>query len=209
MTNTRIASQKSSPEPQTRVPKRQRGHERVAILLEAAARVFLEKGYDAATMTEIAAAANSSIGSLYQFFPTKLLLAEALHIDRLQRLNGGLAELADKTRGKSAAEIGDAIFTRLGRFIEEYPEFPVLAARRDVPKERKAKSRAELRASITGLLRNAEPSVERDVDLLASLVLELLRIVVAAANDPDGSGDPRLVGELRRMLRKRLEEVMP
>ncbi|MBE1504534.1 TetR/AcrR family transcriptional regulator [Rhizobium viscosum] len=209
MTNTRIASQKSSPEPQTRVPKRQRGHERVAILLEAAARVFLEKGYDAATMTEIAAAANSSIGSLYQFFPTKLLLAEALHIDRLQRLNSGLAELAEKSRGKSAAEIGDAIFTRFGRFIEEYPEFPVLAARRDVPKERKAKSRAELRASITALLRNAEPSVERDVDLLGALVLELLRIVVAAANDPDGSGDPRLVGELRRMLRKRLEEVTP
>ncbi|QWW67936.1 TetR/AcrR family transcriptional regulator [Rhizobium sp. WYJ-E13] len=209
MTNTRIASQKSSPEPQTRVPKRQRGHERVAVLLEAAARVFLEKGYDAATMTEIAAAANSSIGSLYQFFPTKLLLAEALHIDRLQQLNGALAELAEKTRGRSAAEIGDAIFTRFGRFIEDHPEFPALAARRDVPKERKAKSRAELRASITGLLKNAEPSVERDVDLLGALVLELLRIVVAAANDPDGSGDPRLVGELRRMLRKRLEEVTP
>lgn len=209
MINTRTASQKSSPEPQTRVPKRQRGHERVAVLIDAAARVFLEKGYDAATMTEIAAAANSSIGSLYQFFPTKPLLAEALHVDRLQHLNRGLAELAEKTRGRSAAEIGDAIFTRLGRFIEDHPEFPVLAARRDVPKERKAKSRAELRASITALLRNAEPSVERDVDLLAALVLELLRIVVAAASDPDGSGDPRLVGELRRMLRKRLEEVMP
>lgn len=209
MTDMRIASQKSSPEPQSRAPKRQRGHERVAVLLEAAAKVFLEKGYDAATMTEIAAAANSSIGSLYQFFPTKLLLAEALHIDRLQQLNNGLAELAEGIRGQTAAEIGDAIFTRLGRFIEEYPEFPVLAARRDVPKERKAKSRAELRASITALLKNAEPSVERDIDLLASLVLELLRIIVAAAYDPDGSGDPRLVGELRRMLRKRLEEVTP
>lgn len=209
MTDMRIASQKSSPEPQSRAPKRQRGHERVAVLLEAAAKVFLEKGYDAATMTEIAAAANSSIGSLYQFFPTKLLLAEALHIDRLQQLNNGLAELAEGIRRQTAAEIGDAIFTRLGRFIEEYPEFPVLAARRDVPKERKAKSRAELRASITALLKNAEPSVERDIDLLASLVLELLRIIVAAAYDPDGSGDPRLVGELRRMLRKRLEEVTP
>ncbi|NLS01860.1 TetR/AcrR family transcriptional regulator [Rhizobium sp. P32RR-XVIII] len=209
MTDMRVSSQKSSPEPQSRAPKRQRGHERVAVLLAAAAKVFLEKGYDAATMTEIAAAANSSIGSLYQFFPTKLLLAEALHIDRLQQLNNGLAELAEGIRGQTAAEIGDAIFTRLGRFIEEYPEFLVLAARRDVPKERKAKSRAELRASITALLKNAEPSVERDIDLLASLVLELLRIIVAAAYDPDGSGDPRLVSELRRMLRKRLEEVTP
>ncbi len=183
MTNTRIASQKSNPEPQTRVPKRQRGHERVAILLEAAARVFLEKGYDAATMTEIAAAANSSIGSLYQFFPTKPLLAEALHIDRLQHLNSGLAELAEKTRGrvlpKSAmrSSRGSAGSSRIIRNFRFSP-------RDDVPKERKAKSRAELRANITALLKNAEPSVERDVDLLGALVLELLRIVVAAASRP-------------------------
>ncbi|MGX9987964.1 TetR/AcrR family transcriptional regulator [Rhizobium sp. Z1P35] len=209
MSNMRDTSQKSSPEPQTRVPKRQRGHERVAVLLEAAAKVFLEKGYDAATMTEIAAAANSSIGSLYQFFPTKLLLAEALHIDRLQHFNAALAALEDESAGRTAAEIGDVVFTRLGRYIEDFPEFPVLAARRDIPKERKARSRAEMRASIVALLKKANPSVEPDVDLLAALILELLRIVVAAAYDPDSAGDPRLVTELRRMLRRRLEEAAP
>lgn len=209
MANMRGASQNSSPEPQTRVPKRQRGHERVAVLLEAAAKVFLEKGYEAATMTEIAAAASSSIGSLYQFFPTKLLLAEALHMDRLQHLNAALGALESETKGESAADIGDAIFTTLGRFVEEFPEFPVLAARRDVPKDRKTRSRAEMRAKIIALLKNADPSVEADADLLAALILELLRIVVAAAYDPDGAGDPRLVGELRRMLRRRLEEATP
>lgn len=209
MTNMREASQISSPEQQTRVPKRQRGHERVAVLLEAASKVFLEKGYDAATMTEIAAAASSSIGSLYQFFPTKLLLAEALHIDRMQHLDTALATLENETAGRSAAEIGDAIFTRLGRFIEEFPEFPVLAARRDIPKERKARSRAEMRTRIVALLKKAAPSVEPDVDLLAALIMELLRIIVAAAYDPDGAGDPRLIAELHRMLRKRLEEATP
>src|SRR5262245_55307318 len=109
MTNMRIASQKSTPEPKLREPKRQRGHERVATLLEAAARVFMARGYDAATMTEIAVEGNSSIGSLYQFFPTKLLLAEALHIERLQHLNAALTALEDETRGKNAADIGDAI----------------------------------------------------------------------------------------------------
>lgn len=209
MTNMRMASQKSTPQLKSREPKRQRGHERVAVLLEAAARVFLQKGYDAATMTEIAVEGNSSIGSLYQFFPTKLLLAEALHIDRLQHLNAALLALEEEARGKNAADIGDAIFVRLGAFLEEFPEFPVLAARRDVPKERKAQSRAELRSNIAALLRNADPSVEPDADLLAALILELLRIVIAAAYDPDGAGDPRLVDELRRMLRRRLEEETP
>jgi AcrR family transcriptional regulator len=204
-----MTSQKSSPDPQNRAPKQQRGRERVAILTEAAAKVFLEKGYEAATMTEIAAEAKSSIGSLYQFFPTKVLLAEALHVERLRQLNAALVELQTEVAGKRPSEIGDAIFARLGGFFEEHREFPVLAARRDIPKERKAGSRAELRANIAALLQKAEPAIDNDVDLLAALVFELLRIIVTAAHDPDIGGDPRMVAELRGMLRKRLEEATP
>src|SRR5580700_2949625 len=61
-----------------RVPKRARGKQRVAALLQAAAAVFGEKGYEAATMTEIAARAGAPIGSLYQFFPVKDALADSL-----------------------------------------------------------------------------------------------------------------------------------
>jgi AcrR family transcriptional regulator len=204
-----MTSQKSSPEPANRSPKQQRGRDRVAVLTEAAARVFLEKGYEAATMTEIAAEAKSSIGSLYQFFPTKAQLAEELHVDLLRHLNNALVDLQGAVAGKRAAEIGEAIFVRLGDFLADHREFPVLAARRDIPKDRKAKSRAELRANIAALLRKAAPSVEKDVDLLAALVLELLRIIVTAAHDPDIGGDPRMVTELRGMLRKRLDEATP
>lgn len=204
-----MPSQKSSTDTANRSPKQQRGRERVAILTEAAAKVFVEKGFEAATMTEIAAEAKSSIGSLYQFFPTKALLAEALHIERLRELNTILVNLQHDVAGKRAAEIGEEIFARLGNFLGEFPEFPVLAARRDIPKDRKAKSRAELRANIAALLRTAVPSIEQDVDLLAALVLELLRIIVTAAYDPDIAGDPRMVTELRGMLRKRLDEATP
>src|SRR6266436_175152 len=64
--------------PAARAPKRARGKQRVAELLEAAAEVFAEKGYAAATMTEIAARAGAPIGSLYQFFPVKEALADWL-----------------------------------------------------------------------------------------------------------------------------------
>jgi AcrR family transcriptional regulator len=207
MTNMRESSQKSSEEPQTRIPKRRRGHDRVAVLLEAAAKIFFQKGYDAATMTEIAAEARSSIGSLYQFFPTKPLLAEALHIDRLERLKAVLQDIAEKSGGLSAADSGEAIFDRLGAFIGEFPEFPVLAARRDVPKDRKMRSRAELKELISAILRRAEPPVTDDVALMSAIVLELLRIAVVAANEPEAAEDRRLVRELRMMLRKRLEEA--
>src|ERR1700735_2478069 len=59
-------------------PKRERGKQRVAALMEAGAELFAEKGYEATTMTEIASRAGAAIGSLYQFFPSKEALAEAL-----------------------------------------------------------------------------------------------------------------------------------
>lgn len=197
----------STGEPQMRTPKRRRGHDRVAVLLEAAATVFVEKGYDAATMTEIAAKAHSSIGSLYQFFPTKPLLAEALHIDRLERLKEVFQDIAEKSGGLSAADSGEAIFDRLAAFIETFPEYPVLAARRDIPRDRKLRSRAEVKELISSILRRAEPPVTDDVALMSAIILELIRIAVIAANEPEAVEDRRLIRELRLMLRKRLEEA--
>ena len=52
-------------------PKRERGKQRVAALMDAGAELFAEKGYEATTMTEIASRAGAAIGSLYQFFPSK------------------------------------------------------------------------------------------------------------------------------------------
>lgn len=59
-------------------PRRRPGKERVAALLEAAAKVIAEKGYEVATMAEIAAHAGALVGSLYHFFPNKEVLADAL-----------------------------------------------------------------------------------------------------------------------------------
>ncbi|WP_245639904.1 helix-turn-helix domain-containing protein [Paraburkholderia heleia] len=74
-------------------PKRERDRRRVAAIMDAAVAVFTEKGYDAATMTEIAARSSTAIGSLYRFFPTKEALAEALLLRYAQQAKNGLAEL--------------------------------------------------------------------------------------------------------------------
>ena len=59
-------------------PQRDVGRQRVAELLQAAAAVFQERGFEAATMAEIAARADAKIGSLYRFFPNKDAVADAL-----------------------------------------------------------------------------------------------------------------------------------
>jgi AcrR family transcriptional regulator len=63
---------------QPKQPRQRRGERRVAELLAAAADVFAQTGYRAATMSAIAEKAGAPIGSLYQFFPRKEAIAEAL-----------------------------------------------------------------------------------------------------------------------------------
>ena len=69
-----------------RQPKQKRGQERVEQILDAAAIVFDEVGFEAATTHAIASKANTAVGSLYQFFPDKLAIFNALelrHVDRV------------------------------------------------------------------------------------------------------------------------------
>ncbi|MBW4694243.1 MAG: TetR family transcriptional regulator [Lyngbya sp. HA4199-MV5] len=76
-----------------RQPKQQRGKERVEKILDAAAAVFDEVGYEAATTHLIAAKAGTAIGSLYQFFPDKAAIFKAMelrHAERVQAFWAGV-----------------------------------------------------------------------------------------------------------------------
>lgn len=70
-----------------RQPQQKRSQERVERILDAAAIVFDEVGFEAATTQAIAARAKTAVGSLYQFFPDKLAIFNALelrHVERVQ-----------------------------------------------------------------------------------------------------------------------------
>jgi len=69
-----------------RQPKQQRGQERVDKILDAAAAVFDEVGYEAATTHLIAAKAGTAIGSVYQFFPNKAAIFNAMELRHIERV---------------------------------------------------------------------------------------------------------------------------
>lgn len=79
--------------PDRRVPTQERSRQRVERILEAAAQVFAADGYEVATMDAIAARAETSIGSIYQFYPNKAAVFDALvrrHHDRVRVFFDGL-----------------------------------------------------------------------------------------------------------------------
>ncbi|GEO24438.1 TetR family transcriptional regulator [Alicyclobacillus acidoterrestris] len=72
-------------------PKTSRGQRRVNIILDAAEQLIAEIGYDAMTTNAIALRAETSIGSLYQFFPNKESVVQAL----ADRYRSSLTSLLD------------------------------------------------------------------------------------------------------------------
>jgi AcrR family transcriptional regulator len=71
----------------------------VDVLLEATARVLVKEGYDRASTNKIAATAGVSIGSLYQYFPSK----EALVAGVIERHTRRVSEVVRDTLDRIAA----------------------------------------------------------------------------------------------------------
>src|ERR1700684_4433432 len=114
------------------LPKRQRGKQRVAELLAAGAEVFAEKGYAAATMTEIAARAGAPIGSLYQFFPSKEALAGSLVQSYVGLLAADLDALEVHARDIGTEALVQGLFSVLrGHPRERAATLPLAEARMD------------------------------------------------------------------------------
>jgi AcrR family transcriptional regulator len=76
--------------PQTnprKIASQKRSRLTVEALLEATARVLIKEGYDRASTNKIAAVAGVSIGSLYQYFPSKEALVAAVIERHTQELS--------------------------------------------------------------------------------------------------------------------------
>src|SRR6195952_3535253 len=116
-----------------RAPRRARGQLRVEALLAAAAEVFAAKGFDAATMTEIAAQSDSSIGSLYQFFRTKEAVADALVGEQVRALWVRLDGLAERAPTLVTSALGHALAVCFVDFRADHPSFATLIERPGPP----------------------------------------------------------------------------
>src|SRR5208282_4089553 len=82
--NSHFRQMKTARKPQTnprKLASQERSRSTVDALLEATARILVKEGYDRASTNRIAELAGVSIGSLYQYFPSKEALVAAV-IDR-------------------------------------------------------------------------------------------------------------------------------
>jgi AcrR family transcriptional regulator len=99
-----------------RQPQQKRGQQRVEKILVAAAEVFAEAGFAAATIQQIADRANTAVGSIYQFFPDKLTIFHTLSATHIRQ-----AEILD--RDFLAADIYRPLVQLASEFVDVWASY--------------------------------------------------------------------------------------
>lgn len=182
-------------------PKRQRGHLRVAAIMEGGIAVFTEKGYDAATMTEIAARSETAIGSLYRFFPSKEALADALLLRYAEHVTGQLDALAQRASSMAQDKLADELVDFM-LSLESQRGFTVaLLDARGGSEVRRTRFRQAAREGLGRVLRAAMPALPKaKSETVAAVLLHVLKGLNAI--DVDKPAARRLLqAEIRLLVR--------
>jgi AcrR family transcriptional regulator len=198
----------STEEPHAKAPKRARGVRRVAELLDAGAALFAVQGYEATTMTNIARRAGASIGSLYQFFPSKEALAEALFARYAERMSTLLEELEERAPGLGPVRLADRLVDLMLKVRLDRDATVALSGAIAGIIERRKPLRVATRRQLAAILHAVNPMLpEAAAADAAAIIAHVLRIVPTLAREEDESGQP-LIAQARKLLYTYLERLL-
>ncbi|MGB6482394.1 MAG: TetR family transcriptional regulator [Candidatus Acidiferrales bacterium] len=182
---------------QRRIPQQKRGRRRVAGFLRAAASVITDMGYEQATMSAIAEHAHSCIGSLYQFFPNKRSVAEALREQYIKEIEQSWIALGRQAAALNAEDLAHRLVSLQ---IEIVKNHPALLALLDVPPASHTR-REMIRARIATVLISHKSRMSRTTALrIASVVQQVSRALLTLYAQADADEKTVMIGEFKSVL---------
>jgi AcrR family transcriptional regulator len=184
-------------------PTQARSRATVDAILAATARLLVKHGFDQTSTNQIAEAAGVSIGSLYQYFPSKESLVTALmerHMDEMRVLV--FAQLARV----QAMSLLDAVRTMIDLMLRAHAVDPALhkVLMEQVPRTcKRTDFEHEVLAAVGAFLRARRDEISVvDVELAATLVVATVEAIThgAVLHQPHRLEDDRLTEELTAMV---------
>jgi AcrR family transcriptional regulator len=111
----------TSTTPQRRVPRQERSRRLVEALLDAAERIVVERGVEALTTRDIAAAADAPVASLYQYFSDKEDVLLALAQRDMEEMD---AQVATDLAALEVLSASSLVRTTMMAFVSVYHRRP-------------------------------------------------------------------------------------
>jgi AcrR family transcriptional regulator len=197
-----------------RQPKQRRGKERVAKILAAAAAVFDEVGYEAATTHLIAAKAETAIGSLYQFFPDKAAIFKAMELRHIERVKTMWAQIDISSVSQlPLRDMIHSLATNVAQLLEEPVSrvvFVQFFISREIFQTIDDSMTQEAINFMASILKQRRPTLEEDLlNLLAEVCVHSSNaITLVALRSIDLEHHQRLAQQIEDLLVSYLEPYM-
>jgi len=197
-----------------REPRQARSRARVAQILAAADSILSVEGFEALTVRRIAQEAGVPVGSIYQFFPDKAAVVDALAHGYIGEFDTAIAALVASAEGEDPAGWSDPV----GRLVEEFaglyrsrPGYVALWSGRHLsPELARADDANNLAIAhgvrrilvARGILRDGV-ELERNAQVAVRVADALLQFAFSAAP----GGDEAVLQELKVLLRLYLADL--
>ena len=176
----KVSAQNGSLDP--RKPRQQRSQETVERIFAAALKLISERGIEALTTNHIADTAGISVASVYQFFPNKLAIVQALHSQWLSDIDERVDKAILETQACTCwQDVAGAVGLELSRFtLSPEAEIELIRAmwsHRELLDLDRARNRL-LSAKIAEAMSRFGGNVDRaGLEMIAGLALEIFTLV--------------------------------
>lgn len=192
------------------MPTQARSRRRYEAILDAAAELFADGGFDATTMDAIATRAETSIGSLYQFFPDKLAIFRALATRNAERSRSVLENLTGA--GESPPpwpELLDASIDTFAAVQLADPGFRALLANLHlygVYEEEDVAVHEEFITVVQHVIAGYVPHLsEAEREMVATMLVQTVSSLLLAAARAEPDVGRAMMTETKKMLRSYLQ----
>ncbi|WP_331371722.1 TetR/AcrR family transcriptional regulator [Sinorhizobium chiapasense] len=188
-----------------RTPSQKRSRERVEHILSRAIRLIEEKGSDAMRMSDVAAMAGISIGSLYQYFPDKAAIVRTL----AERYNAACRDCiaAEFAKVTTPAELRSAFSALFDTYYDMFLAEPVMRdiwsamqADKALRKIELAESRLNGRLLADTWMRVVPEAPREKIEDAAFLMMHLGDCTMRLAVSVDRSEGDRIVKAYEHMI---------
>jgi AcrR family transcriptional regulator len=182
-------------------------------VLDAAEDLLAREGVEALTTTRIAAEADVAVGSIYQYFPDKATIVDALagrYLDEFEALMGDLADRAiDEAWGD---QLVDRLIDAYADRYRREPGYRALWFGRHLSRELREADRRNKAALADGvrriLLGSGKVRDAKGLDTACRAAVLCADALLVEAFQSDAKGEPALLDEAKRILRCHLADVV-
>lgn len=184
-------------------PVQARSTARLTALLDAAAAVIGEIGYERLTTAMVAERAGASIGTVYRYFPDRIAVLQSLSARNLNEFSSrGLSAASDPSIASWTAAV-EAAVEGIAAFFREEPGFRSLRFG-DVLDVRPRADAASGNGTVAGLLaailsERFELSDDAELRFRVEVAIELVDTLLARAFAFGSAGDEKFVAEARKV----------